>query len=504
MVAIKESTSHVELDSSLEEKDEAAALLEKARALLKRRLSFFVWQGFFEPLKALTFKDRALTLEAPTSFHRNWVCDHYMNELLSAVSESFGENTSVEILCSTDAQHLKLSPREKNKEKSKKPLKEKSPIEADLPELEHKGKAPVLPIFTAPPSSNDEGPRLSLSNLNAGYTFEAFVQGPSNQMAYAAAMSVADHPGRQFSPLFLFGGVGLGKTHLLHAIGLRAKERDPSLKVVLLSAEQWVNSYIQAIRERRFDSFRNRYRNSCDILLIDDIQFLAGKDASQDEFFHTFNSLHEAKKQIVVTSDKYPHEISGLEERLQTRLAWGLIADIRPPEIETRIAILQKKAEGLCLNFSDDIINFLAASVTTSVRELEGALVRLQACANFGNKEISLNQAKDMLAPMIKKKTVTVSPQKVCEVVASHYSLRASELSSKNRQRQVAFARQIAMNLCRSMLKMSLPEIGKAFGGRDHSTVFSSLRKIEEEKAKDISLQALIERLEQKIASLPA
>jgi chromosomal replication initiator protein len=457
MVAIKEVSEHFDAESA---KEQAADLLTKARAVLKRRLSFFVWQGFFEPLNALSLVDRVLVLEAPTSFHCNWVIDHYMGELNSSISEVSGEDIKIEIVCSSDPRKKMVMSGPKTKEKTKAP-KEKLPELESLPEaVEVEKKAPILPVINSI-LRNDATvlPLLSNTNLNASYSFDAYVQGPSNQMGYAAAMSVADHPGTQFSPLFLFGGVGLGKTHLLHAIGLRAKQMNPTLRVVYLSAEQWVNSYIQAIRERQFDSFRNRYRNSCDILLIDDIQFLAGKDASQDEFFHTFNSLHEAKKQIVVTSDKYPHEISGLEERLQTRLSWGLIADIRPPEIETRIAILHKKAESLSVKLSDEVLNFLAANVTTSVRELEGALVRVAACSSLSKQEITLVHAREILAPVIKRKTMAVSWQKICETVATYYDLKTSDLVGQSRQRQVTFARQVAMTFCRSMLTKSFPEI---------------------------------------------
>lgn len=499
MVAIKEINEHASFEAD-NGREQALDLLTKARIVLKRRLSFFVWQGFFEPLNALSLIDRVLVLEAPTSFHCNWVIDHYMGELNAAISEVSGEDIKIEIACSTDPRKKMAAPAPKVKEKAK---KEKSTEpEAPVVVVETEKNIPVLPVMNIPPRNDATVlPLLSNTNLNTSYSFDAYVQGPSNQMGYAAAMSVAEHPGTQFSPLFLFGGVGLGKTHLLHAIGLRAKQMNPTLKVVYLSAEQWVNSYIQAIRERQFDSFRNRYRNSCDILLIDDIQFLAGKDASQDEFFHTFNSLHEAKKQIVVTSDKYPHEISGLEERLQTRLSWGLIADIRPPEIETRIAILHKKAESLSVKLSDEVLNFLAANVTNSVRELEGALVRIAACASLTKQEMTLVQAREILAPVIKRKTVSVSWQKICEIVASYYDLRTVDLTGQSRQRQVTFARQVAMTFCRHMLTMSLPEIGRVFGGRDHSTVLASLRKVEEYKKLDVSLTHTLHKLEMQISA---
>jgi chromosomal replication initiator protein len=495
MVAIKESSEPLMLESQDDGTDEATELLNKARTVLKRRLSFFVWQGFFEPLKALKLANRTLAIEAPTSFHRNWVIDHYMGELNAAISEVSGEDIKIDISFSNDARRKMPPPKAKTKPIKTTPEKAFEASDASslslMPEpeaiLRPKIEASVLPIAQA-------------HNFNTGSSFEAFVPGPSNHMAYSAALSIADFPeNTQFSPLFVFGESGLGKTHLLHAIGIRAKEKDPNLRVTYLSAEQWVNLYIQAIRERQFDLFRDRYRKGCDILLIDDIQFLAGKDASQDEFFHTFNCLHEAKKQIVLTSDKYPHEISGLEERLQTRLAWGLIADIRPPEIETRIAILHKKAEKLSIVLSDEILNYLATNITSSVRELEGALVRLAACSNLGKRELSLANTKEVLGPMLRKKTLEVSWQKVSDVVADYYDLRTSDLVGQARQRQVSFARQVAMMLCRSLLGMSLPEIGRAFGGRDHSTVLSSLRKIDEQKRVDVSLQSALHKIEAKI-----
>jgi chromosomal replication initiator protein len=507
MVAIKETNEHLGSISEPLPGEESAALelLNKARTILKKRLSFFVWQGFFEPLSAVSLSKNQLILEAPTSFHRNWVMDHYMAELNGSVTESFGEEIKVIINFSNEPRK-RISPKKSEKLRSKASAPQEAQtfeVSDTFSEKEPDKKAPVLPII-----NHSLKPDMAVlpiapnSNLNPTYSFEAFVQGPSNQMGFAAAVSVAEHPGTQFSPLFLFGGVGLGKTHLMHAIGFRAKERNSTLKIVYLSAEQWVNSYIQAIRERQFDLFRHRYRNGCDILLIDDIQFLAGKDASQDEFFHTFNCLHEAKKQIVVTSDKYPHEIDGLEERLQTRLSWGLIADIRPPEIETRIAILHKKAESLSVKLSDEVLGYLAAHVTSSVRELEGALVRVATCSALSRENLSLNQAKEILSPVIKRNTVVISWQKVCEAVASYYDLRTSDLIGQSRQRQVVFARQVAMSLCRSMLSLSLPEIGRVFGGRDHSTVLSSLRKIEEHKRIDVSMQSLLHKFEDKIAAL--
>ena len=499
MVARKETS---ELKNDITESllnpnlSQASIIAEQALLILKKKLSFFIWQGFFEPLKPVSFNELKLTLQAPSSFHKNWVIDHYMQELNNAASEAFGEPIKVLINATS----------ENNKKENLLPKAEAKPKKITKPEIEIKIETPksFLPTVSINTSSEiikdlDEQNR---NTYHDNYTFDTFVKGPSNQMVFEAAHSVAEYPGTQFSPLFIFGTVGIGKTHLLHAIRKRAKEKDPTLRIIYLSAEAWVNSYVQAIRERKFDSFRTYYRNSCDILLIDDIQFLAGKDASQDEFFHTFNTLHEAKKQIVVTSDKYPHEIEGLEERLQTRLSWGLIADIRPPEIETRLAILHKKASNLNLILDKEIFDYLSTNLTNSVRELEGALLRISAYVKLSRTNVSLDKVKEIISPVIKKKNVVVSWQKVCDVVSGHYDIKTVDIIGKSRQKQIVFARQVGMSLCRSLLSMSLPEIGRVFGGRDHTTVLSSVRKIDKCKKMDVSMQSLINKLENKITSI--
>lgn len=502
MVATRETTETQELIAPplVGPLDEAAELLNEIRAVLKRRLSFFVWQGFFEPLSAVSLSSKELVLEAPTSFHRNWVLDHYMVELNSALLEAHGY--AIKVTINSCADGPKKLERKVIKEpvvvKTEKPM----PVGKEAVSSPQIPKAHVIALATPPILADDIGAVISHADVpSCPYTFENFIQGPSNQMCYSAALSVANDPGKTWSPLFIFGGVGLGKTHLLYAIRQHAKQKNPTLRIVYISAESWVNAYVQAVRERSFDSFRNYYRNCCDILLIDDIQFLAGKDASQDEFFHTFNCLHETKKQIVVTSDKYPHEIGGLEERLQTRLAWGLIADIRPPELETRLTILQRKSELLGLKLSSEVTHFIASNITNSVRELEGALVRLAACSTLAKNTMDVAYAKELLAPVIKKKTAEVSWKKICDTVASYYDLKSEEILGQSRQRQVAFARQMAMACCRTLLSMSTPEIGKVFG-RDHSTVISALRKIEGQKRKDVSLATVISKLEDKIVSL--
>ncbi len=454
---------------------------------LKRRLSLFVWQGFFEPLTPISFVDDVLTVAAPSIFHKDWILDHYLQELIETTSNIVCRIVKIVVLHNSSESNVSPT------------IKKKTALPSQLhTELEF-AQSPITPLRASQPEKEVGKFVLESNPINNNYNFDTFVPGPSNQVAFAACNAVADQPGAQYSPLFLFGPVGIGKTHLIHAIALSAKLQNPSARIVYMSAEQWVNAYIQAIRERRFDAFRKKFRSGCDLLLIDDIQFLAGKDASQDEFFHTFNSLHQAHKQIVVTSDKYPHEIEGLEERLRTRLSWGLVADIRPPEIETRIAILHKKAEACDIKLPSEVAHYLASQVTSSVRELEGALLRLSAFLSVTKKEISLAATKEYLSPVFKRSVKgDVTSEQICDLVARYYAFSVADLKGKSRQQPIALARQVAMTLCRGRLSLSLPEIGRFFN-RDHSTVLASIRKIEKLRAKDVSFQNTFSQLEKDI-----
>jgi chromosomal replication initiator protein len=456
-----------------------ADLFSETLQSLKRRLSLFVWQGFFEPLSFISLERGTLTVSAPSAFHKDWIQNHYLVELQESASKIFGQTLQINLIENADEQKLEKV----------------SSAAVEAPSL----SISPLKAFQQTPDLSQGPLTIESAALNPAHTFDSFVPGPSNSMGFAACNAAAEQPGAQYSPLFLFGPVGIGKTHLIQAIGLYALSKNPNIRVLYMSAEQWVNAYILAIREKRFDAFRKKFRNDCDILLIDDIQFLAGKDASQDEFFHTFNSLHQAHKQIVVTSDKYPHEIEGLEERLQTRLSWGLIADIRPPEMETRIAILDKKAQRCGITLPRDVAHYLAAQTTGSVREMEGALLRLSAFLSVTKSEISLAATKEYLSPVFRRTAGQLSAEKICEHVAAYYDLKPLELKGQSRQRQVALARQIAMAMCRNMMAFSLPEIGRFFGGRDHTTVLSSIRKIDEMRESDIGLQTVLSRLEKSL-----
>ena len=328
------------------------------------------------------------------------------------------------------------------------------------------------------------------SGLNHRYTFETFVVGPSNQFANAAARAVAAAPGGSYNPLFLYGGVGLGKTHLMHAVGQYVDRHHRQLALTYISSERFMNEMINAIRYERIIEFRERYRN-VDVLLVDDVQFLAGKEATQTEFFHTFNALYDAGKQIVISSDRPPHEIQALEERLRSRFNWGLIADIQPPDLETRVAILEKKADADGVPLPDTVAHFIATKIKSNIRDLEGSLIRLVAYASLTGKDITVALAQDVLRSVIGTDERAVTIDTLVKYVAEYYGVRPGELKAAGNSRTVVIPRQVAMYLCKSLTAASLPDIGRAFG-KHHSTVIHSIRKVEEERKKDADFNSQI------------
>ncbi len=340
--------------------------------------------------------------------------------------------------------------------------------------------------------------RLS-SNLNPKYTFDTFVIGEGNRFAHAASLAVAETPAQAYNPLFIYGGVGLGKTHLMNAIGHHVLERDPNAKVMYMTSERFTNEFIHAIRDNQPMQFRNKYRN-IDVLLIDDIQFLAGKEQTQEEFFHTFNALHEADKQIVISSDRPPKEIPTLEDRLRSRFEWGLITDIQPPDLETRIAILHKKARAEQLEIPEEVIQYIASKISTNIRELEGALIRVVAYSSVIREEISLPLAqealKDILTP---EQTRPLTIEDIQIVVSEHFGIKVEDMKAKRRTKSIAFPRQVAMYLAREMTDHSLPRIGQEFGGRDHTTVMHAHAKVEELLQTDTQLQESIKRIQDRL-----
>jgi len=340
------------------------------------------------------------------------------------------------------------------------------------------------------------------SVLNPKYTFDTFVIGAGNRFAHAASLAVAEAPAHAYNPLFIYGGVGLGKTHLMQAIGHFVKEHNPDAKVVYLSSEKFTNEFINAIMDNKAANFRNKYRN-VDVLLIDDIQFLAGKEQTQEEFFHTFNTLHEESKQIIISSDRPPKEIPTLEDRLRSRFEWGLITDITPPDLETRIAILSKKAKAEGLDIPNEVMLYIANQIDTNIRELEGALIRVVAYSSLVNEDIDAQLAADALKDIIpsnRPRTITI--QAIQEVVGEKYNLRLEDFAAKKRTKSIAFPRQIAMYLSRKLTDLSLPKIGEEFGGRDHTTVIHAFDKISKMIAEDTLLNKDIDELTEQLKNL--
>lgn len=338
------------------------------------------------------------------------------------------------------------------------------------------------------------------ATLNPKYTFDSFVIGNSNRFAHAASLAVAESPAKAYNPLFIYGGVGLGKTHLMHAIGHYILSNNPKSKVVYVSSEKFTNELINSIKDDKNVEFRNKYRN-VDVLLIDDIQFIAGKERTQEEFFHTFNDLHEANKQIILSSDRPPKEIPTLEDRLRSRFEWGLIADIQPPDFETRIAILKKKADVENLNIPNEVMVYIATKIKSNIRELEGALIRIVAFSSLTNKEIGIDLASEALKDIISSRnSKQVTIELIQDIVSSYFNLKVEDFKSSRRTRNITFPRQIAMYLCRKLTDMSLPKIGEEFGGRDHTTVIHACEKISKGLKEDENLQDNIAELTKKIS----
>ena len=346
--------------------------------------------------------------------------------------------------------------------------------------------APAAPAPSAAP------PGVRGLFLNPRFTFDTFVVGSSNQFAHAAARAVAESPSRAYNPLFIYGGVGLGKTHLMHAIAQEALKRNPGARVLYLSAERFLNELINALRFEKMHEFKQRYRE-LDMLLMDDVQFIAGKDSTQEEFFHTFNALHDAQRQIVLTSDALPKEIPTLEERLRSRFEWGLIADIQPPNLEMKVAILRKKAEAEKIEVPNDVALYIAGSVKSNVRELEGRLNRVVAFSSLTGKPLSVELARETLKDILGTEETRATPSEILKLVAAHYGLRVSDMKAKSNAKPIAFPRQVAMFLCRRLTGLSYPEIGRLFNDKHHSTVMHSVEKIERLAEDDPNFRKVVE-----------
>lgn len=436
--------------------------------------SFKTWFSNTEPLKV--DDNNQLIIKAPNDFIKDWIETRYIDLIQEIINELTGNDWGIILLTPEEIEEKKLNKEnDENEEKT-----EKKPQQVQETEEEN----------------------IHLDNgLNPKYTFDTFVVGNSNRFAHAASLAVAEAPAKAYNPLFIYGDVGLGKTHLMQAIAHFILEHNPNNKVMYVSSETFTNELINAIKDDSTADFRNKYRN-IDILLVDDIQFLADKERTQEEFFHTFNSLHEANRQLIISSDRPPKEIPTLEERLRSRFEWGLITDIQKPDLETRIAILRKKADMEDLEIPNEVIINIANKIQSNIRELEGALIKVIAYSSLVNKEIDIELAEEALKDLVDKDNS--SPREVTidlikKEVANYYKIEVKEMESKKRTQNIVFPRQIAMYLARNMTEASLPQIGDEFGGRDHTTVIHSHNKIKEKFENDIDFQKTIKKLKSKI-----
>ena len=428
------------------------------------RHSFYTW---FKPTSFAGEDASGIRVRVPNGLFRDWLTKHYTTVLDEALAEV--DRRGVAVAFMTDDGIAAITP----------------VVVVETAE----------PVFTEPEAEVEGTPD---GGLAPRYSFDTFVVGGSNQFAHAACRAVAEAPSRSYNPLFIYGGVGLGKTHLMHAIGHYVLNHLKTLKLTYISSERFMNEMINAVRYDRVLDFRERYR-SVDVLLVDDIQFLAGKEGTQTEFFHTFNALYDSQKQIVLSSDRPPHEIQQLEERLRSRFEWGLIADIQPRDLETKVAILKRKAEVEGVGVPDSVALFIASKIKSNIRELEGSLIRLIAYASLTGREISLPLAQDVLRNVLQDDERAVTIEVIQKRVADFYQLKLTELKSRNNSKSVAMPRQIAMYLCKSLTNASLPEIGKSFGGKHHSTVIHSIRKIEDLRKRDGDFNTLINNLSESL-----
>ena len=452
---------------------------------LKGRLNQQTLDTWFSPIQfeSLDNSQHVIHLRAPNQVVKDWVVSNYGKVLAESLNEQLLSGYSVGWVVGKApgwvTEHVTLS----------------SPNQVTTTEVASSSGDTVPMVTVSKPAVLPQ----SEPPLSSKYTYDSFVVGSCNQFAHAASLAVAEAPGRTYNPLYLYGGVGLGKTHLMHACGHAIKSRNEHLKLCYISSERFMNDLINAIRYDKTQSFREKYR-SVDVLLIDDVQFMAGKERTQEEFFHTFNALYDQQKQIVISSDCPPREIPTLEERLHSRFEWGLIADIEPPDLETKIAILKRKGDLLGVSIPDDVAILIAGRVKSNIRELEGSLVRLIAISSLRGEPISKTLAQDSIRNLAKEaESGVVTIQQIQKLVASAYKLTCEELVSKNNARQISHPRQVAMYLCKHLTKHSYPEIGRAFGGKHHTTVMHSVEKIESLVATDETLQRLIAELSESL-----
>ena len=473
---------------------EVDSIWSAARDRLKSMLKPDIFELWFSSLSAEIVSEEELVLLVPNDFCQVWLQDNYKSLLDDVVA--YVAQRQLDVV-------FKVADR---RDKST-----QSTLEVDRSEgSTSAGKRGVSPgqSVSAPRSSRGDGPEITSvsaasksgeGNLNPKYTFETFVVGNNNEFAHAAAQAVAKAPGKTYNPLFLYGGVGLGKTHILHAIAQGVLSRRKKARVAYVSSEKFTNEYIAAIQENQLVKFRKKYRQT-DVLLIDDIQFLAGKERIQEEFFHTFNALHEARKQIVLTCDRPANEIRNLEHRLISRFEWGLVTDMQPPEVEIRLAIIRKKAASMDVHLSEDVLDFLANRIRTNIRRLEGALIRVASYASLTGRKLDIECVENLLREVLHEEgNHTISIEKIQKKVAEHYDIRLADMTSKRRPENIAFPRQVAMFLSRQLTKRSLNSIGEAFGGRDHGTVLHACRLVKDRMETEQKVRQVVCYLEKQL-----
>jgi chromosomal replication initiator protein len=443
-------------------------LWQEVLTVIQTKLSKPSFDTWLKSTKANVFTDSSIVICAPNNFAREWLESRYTKLISSTIFEFIGKQVDVKFIIETEDQKS--------------------------------SSAAVTTLVTPPKGPAIVSQEENFTNMmNARYTFDTFVIGSGNRFAHAASLAVAEAPAKAYNPLFLYGGVGLGKTHLMHAIGHYVLEHNPDARVLYISSEKFTNEFINAVRDNRGEGFRNKYR-TIDVLLIDDIQFLAGKEGTQEEFFHTFNALHEEGKQIIISSDRQPKEIPTLEDRLRSRFEWGLITDIQPPDLETRIAILRKKAKAENLEIPNEAMIYIANQIDTNIRELEGALIRVVAYSSLINQDISVHLASEALKDIIpsnRPRVITILD--IQQRVGEFYGMKLEDFKAKKRTKAVAFPRQVAMYLVRELTDFSLPKIGEYFGGRDHTTVIHAHSKISQALIKDPEFHKVIVNLTEKI-----
>lgn len=440
---------------------------ENALRSIRAKVTSENYSTYFRPLVFSGIEDGKCTLHVTDSFFGDWVVAHYTDLLTKEVSSAYGHNVSIEIN-TVSAQPTSRTGRR---------MRQSHTVELE------RSTQPTIETFP----------------INADYRFDRFVVGPSNELANAAFQAAARRPAALYNPLFLYGPTGLGKTHLLFALGQAIREDNPSARIVYLSAEEFTNQVVRHIRTRTMDAFRENYRKKCDVLLIDDVHVLEGKERTQEEFFHTFNALHQMRKQIVITSDRNPEEMGGLEARLRSRFQWGLICDIQVPALETRVAILQSKAERDGINLPQDVAFFVAEQISQNVRQLEGALVRLSAYADLRKEALTKRFAQSVLDKSMRTKEAAPSVDKIIKMVAEQYGIDVSEITGKRRLRRFAHPRSLAMYLCRKYTQASFPMIGESFGGKDHSTVVAACKKVEKSNSDNPAVAQEISTLEDQL-----